>query len=279
LCGRSILLHSEQGLGDTIQFCRYATLLQQRGAHVVLSVQSQLYRLLRTIGPTIEIVAEGAEGPATDYHCPLLSLPAAFGTTIDSIPASLPYLSAEPQRVMCWRQRLGAEGFKVGICWQGSTGKVDVGRSFPLATLHPLSTIPGVRLISLQKHLGCEQLHTLPAAMQLEVLGDEFDPGPDAFLDTAAVMQSLDLIVTSDTVIAHLSGALARPTWVALKQVPDWRWLLERTDSPWYPTLRLFRQKHAGDWTGVGADLHRALVSHMRQSAAEPHQSLRGDPM
>jgi hypothetical protein len=161
---------------------------------------------------------------------------------------------------MRWRQRLGSEGFKVGICWQGSKLPIDVGRSFPLGLFHGISRISGVRLISLQNGPGSEQLTTMPAGMTVETLGEEFDAGPDAFVDTAAVMQSLDLVITSDTSIAHVAGALARPTWVALKQVPEWRWLLGREDSPWYPTARLFRQKKRGDWEDVFERLRVELL-------------------
>ncbi len=259
LRGKTLFIHWEQGLGDTIQFCRYANLAAARGARVLLDVQPPLRRLLQTLNPDIEIVA-GADA-AADYHSPLLSLPAAFGTTLETIPAGTSYLHAEPDRVARWRRQIGDHGFKVGVCWQGSTLKVDIGRSFPLAALHPLAVVPGVRLISLQKNEGSAQLQRLPAGMHVETLGEDFDREPDAFLDTAAVMVHLDLIITSDTAVAHLAGALARPTWVALKQVPDWRWLLERTDSPWYPMHRLFRQKAAGDWSGVFADMQRELGS------------------
>jgi tetratricopeptide (TPR) repeat protein len=260
LAGKTLLVWSEQGLGDTIQFCRYATLLESCGARVVLSVQSRLCALLKGLGSTIEVIAEKDAPPKFDLHCPLLSLPLACGTTIKSIPSVVPYLVPEPERVMRWRQRLGSEGFKVGICWQGSKLPIDVGRSFPLGLFHGISRISGVRLISLQKGPGSEQLTTMPAGMTVETLGEEFDAGPDAFVDTAAVMQSLDLVITSDTSIAHVAGALARPTWVALKQVPEWRWLLGREDSPWYPTARLFRQKKRGDWEDVFERLRVELL-------------------
>jgi tetratricopeptide (TPR) repeat protein len=259
--GKTLFIHWEQGFGDTIQFCRYARLAQQLGAHVVLEVQPVLRRLLQSFSPAIEIVADPDLAAGADYQCPLLSLPLAFRTTIETIPAAVPYLAAEPERVTRWRDRLGSSGFRVGICWQGSTGLVDVGRSFPLAMFRPVAAIPGVRLISLQTHCGTEQLRALPPDMTVETLGDNFDLGPDAFLDRAAVMQHLDLIITCDTAIAHLAGALARPTWVVLKHTPDWRWMLERDDSPWYPTHRLFRQPSAGDWPGVFAHLHSELLN------------------
>ena len=163
----------------------------------------------------------------------------------------MPYLQADPERVERWRQRIGGEGFKVGIAWQGRPGKLDAGRSFALAAFEAISGLANVRLISLQKNQGSDQLERLPEGMTVETLGEDFDAGPDAFLDSAAVMANLDLVISSDTAIAHLAGALGRPVWVALKHVPDWRWLLDRPDSPWYPTMTLFRQPARGDWKNV----------------------------
>jgi tetratricopeptide (TPR) repeat protein len=259
LQGKTLFTSWEQGLGDTIQFCRYAKLAEERGAHVVLEVQTALSPLMRSLSPTLDVVVDLDSAAGADYQCPLLSLPAAFGTRPETIPNSVPYLFAEPERVVRWRQRLGSDGFRIGICWQGGAGKVDAGRSFPLAMFRCLSDMAGVRLISLQKNFGTEQIRAVPAGLQIEVLGDDFDAG-GAFLDTAAVMESLDLIITSDTAIAHLAGALARPAWVALKHVPDWRWALKRTDSPWYPTHRLFRQARPGDWGRVFEDIRSELL-------------------
>jgi tetratricopeptide (TPR) repeat protein len=232
LAGTRLLLHCEQGLGDTIQFCRYAKLAEAQGARVILSVQRSLRVLIASIGPTISVVAETDATPAFDWHCSLLSLPLAFKTTLAAIPAEQPYLNAERSRVARWREVLGPAGFKIGISWQGSKLPIDVGRSFPVVLFHALSGIPVIRLISLQKNAGVEQLDSLPPDLRIERLGAEFDTGSNAFLDTAAIMESLDLVITSDTSIAHLAGALGRPTWVALKHIPDWRWLLGRQDSP-----------------------------------------------
>jgi tetratricopeptide (TPR) repeat protein len=267
IAGKRVLLHSEQGLGDTIQFCRYARLVEARGAHVVLAVQPQLRQLLRGLSPTIELIAEGTLPDEFDYHCPLLSLPLAFRTTLGTIPAEGPYLAADPERAERWRQVLGSAGFRVGVCWQGTRNPIDIGRSFALDRYRALATIPGVRLISLQKGHGVEQLPTRPPAMAVEELGD-FDGGVDAFLDTAAVMRNLDLVITSDTAVAHLAGALGCPAWVALKHAPDWRWLLERDDSPWYPTLRLFRQPRRGDWDSVFSAIRAALLDVSAAAAA-----------
>jgi ADP-heptose:LPS heptosyltransferase len=226
----------------------------------VLSVYEPLRRLLCGLSPTIQILGERDKPEDFDFHCPLLSLPLAFGTTLDTVPRMPRYLAPEPDRVARWRQRLGTQGFRVGICWQGNPRNAgEVGRSPPLAMFARLSPHKGVLLISLQKHHGTEQLAALPAGLSVEELGQEFDAGPDAFLDAAAAMESLDLIISSDTAIAHLAGALGRPTWLVLKHVPDWRWLMQREDSPWYPAHRLFRQSRRGDWEGVFARVQRAL--------------------
>jgi hypothetical protein len=258
--GKILFIHWEQGLGDTIQFCRYARLAEARGAKVVLSVQEPLRRLLTQLSPTVQIIG-GAERPARfDYHSPLLSLPLAFATTRETIPAEIPYLGAEHERVENWKQRLGGDGFKIGICWQGRKGEMDIGRSFSLREFVNIAAVPDVRLISLQKNDGTEQLANLPEGMNVETLGADFDAGPNAFLDTAAVMEHMDLVITSDTATAHLAGALGRPTWVALKRVPDWRWLLEGSKSRWYPTMRLFRQKLPGEWKPVFDDMLKELT-------------------
>jgi hypothetical protein len=249
--GRTVFVYIEQGLGDTIQFYRFVGALLARGAHVILAVQDALLRLLENASPGVELVGARVVPPAFDYHIPLMSLPLALGLTPRTIPAAVPYLKAEPERVARWRSQIGEKGYKIGISWQGARGGV-TSRAVPLRCFAPLAAIPGVRLISLQKGFGTEQLVTLP---MVESLGQDFDSGPDAFLDSAAVMQNLDLVITLDSALAHLAGAMGRPIWVALKQVPDWRWFLGRGDSPWYPGMRLFRQKTDGDWVGVFADM------------------------
>jgi tetratricopeptide (TPR) repeat protein len=256
LAGRSILVFSEQGLGDQIQFTRYLPLLIQRGAKVTYFCPAQLVRLLRPLDPQIAFVSSLSGEESFDFQCALMSLPLRFGTELGSIPSRVPYLKAEADLAGAWKHRIGEAGFKIGISWQGNpNGKIDRGRSFPLSELSPLARRPGIRVISLQKNHGLDQLVNLPADAAVETLGDGFDGGPDAFIDTAAVMSNLDLIVTSDTSIAHLAGALGRPTWVALQHVPDWRWLLDRDDSPWYPTMRLFRQQARDDWSPVFRDM------------------------
>ena len=250
--GRTILLHAEQGLGDTIQFCRYAPLVAARGAQVILEAPHRLLRLLSGLQDVDRLAAAGDPLPDFDFHCPLMSLPGVFETALDTIPAPIPYLAAEDKAVERWRGRIGPEGFKIGIVWQGNPAlHVDQGRSAPLAGFAPLAAIPGVRLIGLQKGPGVEQLNDLPPGMRVETLGPDFDDGPDAFVDSAAVMMNLDLVVTVCTSAAHPAGALGRPTWLALKAVPHWVWMMDREDTPWYPTMRLFRQTERGDWAGV----------------------------
>lgn len=258
LSGKSLFVYTDQGLGDAIQFARYARLAESRGARVILAVQARLQGLMSRLSPTIQIIGEEESPERFDFHCPLSSLAGAFRTTLHTIPAAEPYLHVEPQRVEYWRQRIGQHGFKIGICWQGMQSAAGSGRSFPLAELEAIGAMSGVRLVSLQKRDGLEQLATLPPGMSVEILGaDE----ADSFLDAAAVMQCMDLVITCDTSIAHLAGALGRPAWVALKYVPDWRWMLDRNDSPWYPTLRLFRQTTTGSWREVFGAIQRELVT------------------
>jgi len=257
--GKTILVHAEQGLGETLHFCRYLPLLAARGARVLFAPQPPLARLMRTLGEAITIVDIEDETLSYDYHRRLLSLPLSFATRLETIPGRTPYLAAESERSARWRERLGPEGFKIGICWRGSPGGVRSGRVFPLAALAPIAAIPGVRLISLQTGDGVDQLTRQPPGMRVESLGEEFDAGDGAFLDTAAVMESCDLVITTDTSVAHLAGALDRPTWIALNRDHDWRWMTGRSDTPWYPKTRLFRQTAWGDWPPVFAEMERAL--------------------
>lgn len=264
ISGKTILVHWEQGLGDTIQFCRYIPLLTQMGIKTLFAPQERLQKLTSTLAAPFSLVDLGKMSFHFDYHCPLLSLPLAFKTNLDTIPDSVPYLAADPDLVRKWKAKIGEEGFKIGICWQGSTGVVDAGRSAPLSQFKALSEISDVRLISLHKGEGESQIPELAGSMVVETLGDDFDCGEDAFLDTAAVMKCCDLVITSDTAVAHLAGALGVKTWIALKHVPDWRWMLDRDDSPWYPTVRLFRQKYQGDWDEVFERITNALLDECK---------------
>jgi tetratricopeptide (TPR) repeat protein len=252
LVGKTILLYAEQGLGDTIQFCRYVPMVSALGAKVILEVPSSLVGLLHDLESVSQIIPYGDKLPEFDYQCPLLSLPLAFKTNLNNIPSYPHYITSNKNKVAQWRQYIGESGFKIAIVWQGSSqNKIDVGRSFSVHLFEGLSKIKGVRLISLQKNVGVEQLQSLPAEMQIEVLPEDFDSSSGAFLDSAAVMKCVDLVITSDTALAHLAGALGVKTWLPLKYVPDWRWLLDRDDSPWYPSIKIYRQATRGDWDSV----------------------------
>ena len=269
--GRRIIVYHEQGFGDIIQFARYLPRLAEAGAEVTLFAPPSLHKLIATVDDSVVVTDGHPAGETFDYQCALASLPLAFATTLQTIPAKTPYLRAEPERVQKWRARLGAAGFRIGVAWQGSkAGKCDLGRSFALANFLGVSLIPDVRLISLQKNDGTEQLANLPAGMRVETLGEDFDAGGDAFLDTAAVMDSLHLVISCDTSIAHLAGALGRNAWVALKRVPDWRWMLDRSDCPWYPTMRLFRQKTRDDWRDPFAEIETALREQIPRATPQP---------
>ncbi len=249
LNGKSLLIHGEQGLGDALQFVRYVRLVERRGIEPVLTVRDRLVPILKQSGYS-NVIGFSDPVPSCDFKISLLSLPRVFGTTLSTIPADIPYLTAKADLVDVWRERLGdGGGFRVGICWQGSASNPgDALRSFRLAALEPLARVPGVRLISLQKLDGLDQLRDLAGRFHVVDLSSELDEAAGLFMDTAAVMQHLDLVITADTGVAHLAGALGVQTWVALAALADWRWLHARDDSPWYPTLRLFRQATAGDW-------------------------------
>ena len=256
IAGKTILLHSEQGLGDTIQFVRYVQMLAQRGAIVLLRVQPVLASLLKTLRAPFRLVPPSVPLPEFDYHCPLLSLPLAFGTTLATIPAQVPYLASQPALAAQWRERLGANDGRrwVGLVWSGNAIHVnDSNRSLPLASLAGLAS-PGLRLVSLQKEVrdsDTAALEASPIAHYGELLTD--------FEQTAALIDCVDVVVTVDTSVAHLAGALGKPVWLLLPFSPDWRWLVGREDSPWYPTARLYRQQRAGDWGPVIARMQNDL--------------------
>jgi tetratricopeptide (TPR) repeat protein len=260
----TLLLHCEQGLGDTFQFVRYAALARQRARRVVLQCPRSLLRLLRSVPGIDQLVPPGEPLPAFDAHAPLLSLPRILGTTLHTIPAPVPYLSPDPELERQWAAELAsASGFKIGITWQGNPSYTgDSLRSIPLACFAPLASVPGVRLYALQKNHGREQLGQ-EGTPPVEDLGPRLDETTGAFMDTAAVLRCLDLVVSIDTAVAHLAGALGVPVWVVQPSAADWRWLAGRDDSPWYPTLRLFRQRRAGDWTEVFARVAAALVERI----------------
>jgi hypothetical protein len=263
---RTILLYAEQGLGDTIQFVRYAALVKQRGGSVIVECPRPLVSLLKSCAGIDRLVARGDPLPAFDVQAPLLSLPGIFQTALDNLPATIPCLFADADLVRCWREDLAPlAGRKIGIAWRGSPAHVDDrARSLPLSCFESLARLPGIRLLSLQKGPGMEELQGLPSHFPVTELGSRLND----FADTAALLMNLDLLITCDTAVAHLAGALGAPVWVALPLVPDWRWLLDRNDSPWYPTMRLFRQKTLGDWTGVFDEIETALSSQLQAGDA-----------
>jgi Tfp pilus assembly protein PilF len=261
LAGKTILLHCEQGLGDTLQFIRYAQIVKALGASVLCEVQKALLPLLTRTPGIDSFIPEGGMLPPHDYQIPLLSLGKVLG-----VRQTGSYVFPEPARVALWQQRLaGIPGIKIGIAWQGeSQFKYDWLRSIPLAEFAPLARLPGVTLISLQKHQGVEQIDPNRAIVPVTVLQPDIDTDAGPFMDTAAVMLHLDLIVTSDTSIAHLAGALGVPVWLATSFAPDWRWMIGSEDSPWYPSMRLFRQTKVGQWSDVFQRMASALSASNR---------------
>ena len=262
IAGRTILLHAEQGLGDTLQFVRYAPMVAERGARVVLEVQPSLAGLMRGVPGVARVVARGETLPPFDAHCPLLSLPRVFRTRIDSIPADTPYLRADPAATVAWSARLPAgDHRRVGLVWAGAGHDDDAGgqlmdrrRSLPLADFAPLGRVNGVTLVNLRQHDPSAPFE-VPDGMQL------FDPmaGVTDFADTAAVVAHLDLVISVDTSVAHLAGAMGKPVWLLSRFNGCWRWMRDRNDSPWYPGMRIYRQSVPLDWSGVLADVRRDL--------------------
>ncbi len=264
LRGKTLFVHAEQGLGDTIQFFRYCALVRERGAQVIFAPQKGLARLLKSAGSGVTLIDHDAVPPHFDYHIPLMSLPLAFHTTVETIPATNAYLKAEAAKVEEWAGIAARPGFKVGISWRGNERGTMRGRSFPLEALGKLAQLPGLRLISLQKDASEHERQAIAPKLNLEILDGGFDSGPDAFIDTAAIIQQLDLVITADTSIAHLAGALGVPTWIALKHLPDWRWLTDRADTPWYPSVTLYRQKAEGDWASAFDAMQLSLAALLR---------------
>jgi Flp pilus assembly protein TadD len=255
---RTLLVHIEQGFGDAIQFIRYLPMVTERGGKVVVECDAELQRLFRTVVGEFEIIVSGDPLPAFDFHTPLLSLPRVFGTNLASIPGKVPYVNANAEDAERWKQRLAeySQFFKVGLAWAGSAAhKNDRNRSMTLATLAPLSQAAGVRFFSLQKGKAAEENKHRLAGMEVVDWTDDLKD----FSDTAALIANLDLVISVDTVVAHLAGAVGKAVWTLLPFASDWRWLVGREDSPWYPTMRLFRQEPIGDWGGVVRRVSEAL--------------------
>lgn len=258
VAGRTVLLHAEQGAGDTLQFVRYAPLLARRGARVVVEVQRPLQGLLAQL-PAVTVIARGDPLPAFDLHCPLMSLPLAFGAELATIPCEVPYLRAPESRLARWRDRLDTRNApRVGVIWAGSpTHENDRNRSIAFDRFSRLFAAPGVGFVSLQRDMRLADAALVRAHGNVLDLGDELAD----FADTAAIVSQLDLVVSVDTAVAHLAGAMGKPVWILLPFSPDFRWMLGRDDSPWYPTARLFRQPAVGDWESPLAQVRSRLTS------------------
>ena len=255
--GKTILLHSEQGLGDAIQFCRYAPLVAARGGRAIIEVDKRLRELMTSLAGVAQVVTMGETLPDFDLHCPLLSLPLAFDTKIETIPSETPYLQAQPLKLAEWKKRLGAKhACRIGLAWSGNAAhKRDEIRSINLDALLPLLKTEAT-FVSVQKDVRPADTTILRGCSKIMQAADALAD----FSDTAALISNLDLVITVDTSIAHLAGALGRPVWILLPYLPDWRWLLDRDTSPWYPTARLFRQDHARAWDSVIPNVRDALL-------------------
>jgi tetratricopeptide (TPR) repeat protein len=264
--GKVLLLHNEQGLGDALQFCRYVPLIAARGAHVILEIDGPLKELLSGLAGVSHCISKAETLPDFDCHCPLTSLPLAFDTTLDTIPSAVPYLSVGAQATD-WGTRLHSQNLpRIGLVWSGNPDHTnDRNRSIPLKSLLPLLNVEA-QFVSLQKDIRPGDEVVLRERSDILNLG----PALQSFVDTAALIEHLDLVVSVDTSVAHLAGALGRPVWILLPYVPDWRWLLDREDSPWYPTARLFRQSRTREWHSVVDEMHRALTKFV--TAAQPRR-------
>ena len=256
--GKRLLVHNEQGLGDSIQFCRFVSLAARAGARVIYEVEAPLYDLFQSLEGVTAWVRQREALPTFDLYCPVMSLPIAFNSTVQTIPAPTPYLKAKPEKLAQWADRLGPRrGPRIGLVWSGNaTHKADQQRSIALGDF--LNALPsGLAYFSLQKEL--RELDAQALAQAPQVL--HFGAALADFSDTAALCTHMDLVIAVDTSVAHLAGALGRPTWLLLPHLPDWRWLLDREDSPWYPEMRLFRQASAGDWGSVLHSVRAQLAS------------------
>jgi hypothetical protein len=255
-CRQTILLHGEQGLGDTLQFLRYVPHVAQRGARVILAVQRPLAPLLAGLAGVSELRAQGDSIPPFDCYCPLPTLPLAFRTTVETIAAEIPYIGVPADHAAKWRPMMEAIGRpQIGLVWAGNLAHPNRRRWIPLRLLLPLAQIRDFHFVALQRELPDGEAQLLECAKLATFLGDR----QADLADTAAIIEALDLVITADTAIAHLPGALGKPVWVLLPFSADWRWLRHRTDSPWYPTARLFRQPALGDWAGAVTQVESAL--------------------
>lgn len=262
--GKTVLIHVEQGLGDMIQFARYLTLLRERGMTIVLEVQPELVGLLDESGCADWVVAQGDPLPDYDLHCPVATLPLVFGTTVKSIPAAVPYLYTDPERDRRWSDLLGREVPRVGLVWGGNPNNpTDAERSTTLEELDPLTTVAGIRWFSLQKGPQATALAQNPQWRAMVDLAPQLTD----FRETASALRNLDLVITVDTAVAHLAGALALPTWLLIQKPCDWRWLEEGGVTAWYPSMRIFRQDEPRRWQPAVQQVRAALLQFQDDSS------------
>ena len=256
LQGKTILLHAEQGFGDTLHFSRYVNMVQALGAKVLLEVQPQLVSVLAGLSGVDVLIARGHELPSFDYHCPLLSLPKVFATDAQTIPASIPYVFSKPELIDNWQERINKSSKpRVGIVWSGShSHQNDHNRSIPLSRFVDIIQ-PEIQFYALQAAFREGDKHLLKEYPEITL----FEAPIEGFSDTAALISLMDVVITVDTAVAHLAGAMGKPVWILLPYSPDWRWQLNRNDSPWYPTAKLFRQPAIGDWSSVLSEVKQAL--------------------
>jgi hypothetical protein len=271
LVGRTVLVTHEEGFGDTLQFMRYLPLLAEHGVRVLAWVPKPLVRILQSVDGVAEVLSGDIAFPPFDYHCPFVSLPRVFDTTLATIPNAVPYMAVDPTLVEQWAERLPREGLRVGLVWAGQGRPylpgfdvVDARRSMTLDTLKPLAAVTDAHFITLQVGAAAEQARNPPSGL---ALNDPMSQVTD-FADTAAIVANLDVVVSVDTSVVHLAGAMGKPVLLLDRYDNCWRWLSNRLDSPWYPTLRIFRQKRLGEWEPVVARVAAALNTLTRQHAA-----------
>ncbi len=279
LDGKTILLHAEQGLGDTFQFVRYAKLIkEQYNGKIIFASQRPLHTFISRCCPYIDTVTTMDAIPANfDTHAPLMTLPCILKSDEQTIPRDIPYITPDPTLVEFWHRRLAKDSqFKVGVCWQGNSNystpflrATVAAKSIAMKKFASLASVAGVTFYSLQRETGTDQLKELPSDFKLVTFEEDFDKSRGRFMDTAAVIKNLDLVITVDTSIAHLSAAIGTPVWTILPEPPDWRWMLDRTDTPWYPNMRLFRQPERGAWDPV----MKQIVSELERTVAQKSMS------
>jgi tetratricopeptide (TPR) repeat protein len=261
ITGWTILLYTEQGLGDAIQFIRYAPLVAEYGARVFIECRKELKALFKNVGGVYKVIAHGEQLPEFDVHYPLMSLPVIFSTTLESIPSNVPYIRADPILVQKWREKIHQENshLRIGLVWASGPGGLSKRKSLNLNILSPLAQLNNISFYSLQKGEVAKQTKCPPIGMRLFDYTEEIDD----FSDTAALIENLDLVISVDTAVAHLAGALGKPIWTLISFEPVWQWMLQREDNQWYPTMRLFRQPSPGDWNSVIAEVSKELQKKM----------------